>query len=525
MFDPSNNSTQDPRVVSAIVVAGGIVGAALLGSSIGEGGLLAFAVLGAVAAITIVLTLQDRIWVLIPVFWYLPGRLGFLPLPFNVRELAVLTAFGVFVVFLALRFLRAEGKMELLDWIVFLNIGYLVTVFVRNPVGLSALGSGMVGGRPYFDSLIGFLAFVVLTRMTLRPKLAKVLPLFSCAAQVGVSLSGALAHYVPSTAPLIARIYSGISLSEYVSQEAGLQDSDVNRVTDLLAGAQAGILTLVSYFPPLSLLSPRHLFRFCCFLAVCGGFALAGFRNGISFMGFVFIISAYFRGGLKKALFVAATAALAVFALVGAHYAGLTLPKTAQRALSFLPGNWDADAKGDAEGSSEWRFYMWQVVLSTDRYIHNKLLGDGFGFSSEELQIMEQAQSGGPGFIGASEQESFLIQGAYHSGPLSAVRYVGAVGLVFYLTLLVGAAIYAWKLIRRCQGTDYFPLALFVGIPAIYEPLQYTLIFGGFDSGFPTTLFVCGMLKLISKGCDMHRSQPRSATIEPQSLAKVRVAT
>ncbi|MBV8274959.1 MAG: hypothetical protein JO170_06840, partial [Verrucomicrobia bacterium] len=253
MFDPSNNSTQDPRVVTAIVVAGGIVGAALLGSSIGEGGLLAFAVLGAVAAITIVLTLQDRIWVLIPVFWYLPGRLGFLPLPFSVRELAVLTAFGVFVVFLALRFLRAEGKMELLDWIVFLNIGYLVTVFVRNPVGLSALGSGMVGGRPYFDSLIGFLAFVVLTRMTLRPKLAKVLPLFSCAAQVGVSLSGALAHYVPSTAPLIARIYSGISLSEYVSQEGGLQDSDVNRVTDLLAGAQAGILTLVSYFPPLSL--------------------------------------------------------------------------------------------------------------------------------------------------------------------------------------------------------------------------------------------------------------------------------
>jgi hypothetical protein len=137
---------------------------------------------------------------------------------------------------------------------------------------------------------------------------------------------------------------------------------------------------------------------------------------------------------------------------------------------------------------------------------------------------MEQAQSGGPGFIGASGQESFLIQGAYHSGPLSAIRYVGAVGLVFYLTLLVGAAIYAWKLIRRCQGTDYFPLALFVGIPAIYEPLQYSLIFGGFDSGFPTTLFVCGMLKLISKGCQAHTPQPRSAPVEPQSLAKVQLA-
>jgi hypothetical protein len=525
MFDQGDSSTRDSRVTSAIVVAGGIVCALLAGTLIADGSLLAFAAFGAAAVTAIVLMLQDRIWILIPTFWYLPGRLGFLPLPLSVRDLAVLTAFSIFVVFLSLRFIRAEAKLELLDWIVFLNIGYLITVFVRNPVGLSAMGSAMVGGRPYFDCVIGFLAFVVLTRMALRPKLAKVLPIFSCAAQVGISLSGALAHYVPSTAPLIARIYSGVDVSEYIRQEAGIEESDVNRVTNLLGGAEAGILALVSYFPALSLLSPVHLRRFLCFLAVCVGFALAGFRNGISLMGFVFVMSAYFRGGFKKALLVVVIGVLAVFALVGAHSAGLTLPTTAQRALSFLPGNWDTDAKGDAEGSSEWRFYMWDVVLSTDTYIHNKLLGDGFGFTSEELQIMEQAQSGGPGFIGASGQESFLIQGAFHSGPLSAIRYVGAVGLVFYLTLLVAAAIYAWKLIRRTQGTDYFPLALFVGLPAIYEPFQYTLIFGGFDSGFPTTLFLCGMLKLTSKAYDEHSRRLQFSLMEPQPLAKMPVTT
>lgn len=523
MLDPGSNSTQDSRVTSAIVVGGGIVCALLLGTLLADGSLLAFAAFGAAAVATIVLMLQDRIWILIPTFWYLSGRLGFLPLPLSVRDLAVLTAFGVFVVFLALRFIRAYAKMELLDWAVFLNIGYLITVFVRNPVGLSAIGSAMVGGRPYFDSLIGVLAFVVLTRAELRPKLAKILPLFSCAPRVGISLVGALAHYVPSTAPLFARIYSGVDVSEYVRQAIGSEDSDVNRVTDLLAGAEAGMLALVSYFPPLSLLSPVRPVRFLCFLAVCCGFALAGFRNGIALMGFVFVMSAYFRGGLKKALLVAVTAGFAVFALEGAHNAGLTLPKTAQRALSFLPGNWDVDAKDAAEGSSEWRFYMWEIVLSTDTYIHNKLLGDGFGFSSEELQIMEQAQSGGTGFIGAAEQESFLIQGAYHSGPLSAIRYVGAVGFVFYLALLVVAAIYAWKLIRRCEGTDYFPLALFVGIPAIYEPFQYNLIFGGFDSGFPTTLFVCGMLKLISKS--QHSQRQRSAAIELEPLLQAQAET
>jgi hypothetical protein len=525
MFDQRDNSTQDSRVISAMVIAGGIVCALLAGALIADGSLLAFAAFGAAVVTTIVLTLQDRIWILIPIFWYLPGKLGFLPLPFSVRDLAVLTAFGVFVVFLALRFIRSEAKMELLDWIVFLNIGYLITVFVRNPAGLSAMGSAMVGGRPYFDCVIGFLAFVVLTRMALRPKLARILPLFSCAPRVGISLVGALAHYVPSTAPLFARIYSGVDVSEYVRQAVGSEDSDVNRVTDLLAGAEAGMLALVSYFPPLSLLSPIHPVRFLCLLAVCCGFALAGFRNGIALMGFVFVMSAYFRGGLKNALVVAVTGILAVFALVGAHSAGLKLPRTAQRALSFLPGNWDEDAKDAAEGSSEWRFYMWEVVLSTDAYIHNKLLGDGFGFSSEELQIMEQAQSGGTGFIGAAAQESFLIQGAFHNGPLSAIRYVGAVGLVFYLTLLVAAAIYAWRVIRRTQGTDFFPLALFVGLPTIYEPFQYTLIFGGFDSGFPTTLFLCGMLKLISKAYDEHSRRLQLPLMEPEPLAKVQGTT
>ena len=525
MFDPSSNSTQDPRVVSAIVVAGGIVCAALLGSSIVEGGLLTFAVLGAVATITIVLTLQDRIWVLIPVFWYFPGRLGFLPLPFSVRELAVLFAGGLFVILLSLRFIRAAAEMEFIDWIVFINVGYLTTVFIRNPVGLSAFGSAMVGGRPYFDALIGFVAFVVLSRMTLQPALAKVLPLFSCAAQVGISLLGALAHYLPSTAPLIARIYSGVDVSEYVRQASGSEDSDESRVTNLLGGSEAGILTLVSYFPPLSLLLPVHPVRFLGFVAVCAGVGLTGFRNGIFLMVFAFVASAYFRTGLTKALIVSITAVLAVFAIVAAHDFGLPLPATAQRALSFLPGTWDEAAKGDAERSSEWRFYMWDVVLSTDTYIHNKMFGDGFGFSAEELQIMEDAQSGGAGFVGAAEQESFLIQGAFHSGPLSAVRYVGVVGLALYLVLLVTAAVYAWKLIRRSHRTDYFPLALFVGIPAVYEPLQYTLVFGAFDSGFPTTLFVCGMLKLISKGCDAHRPQTQLIAVAPRSLAKAQPAT
>jgi hypothetical protein len=508
MLVPDSQSFMDVRVVSGIVVAVGIVGALLVGFWIGDELLLPLLLFfGIIATGAALLILRERIWILVPCFWYVTGKLG--PCPFTVRELVVLAAFGFFVVFLALRVIRAKVKMELLDWLVFLNCAYLATAFARNPVGVSALGSSMVGGRPYIDAVIGFLAFVTLTRMACGPNLARRLPFFATLPQIGVSLLVAITHYVPSTVPMAARIYSDADTSEYFQQQVGSTEGEANRVFGLLGGAQVGLQALLGYFPPLTLLSPRWLGRFLCFATVCVGFALAGFRSGILYLGFAFTIAAYFRNGIARALIVMAAGGVSVGALLVAQNTGFNLPVTAQRALSFLPGNWNADAKADAEDSNQWRFYMWDVVLRTDTYVHNKLLGDGFGFSNYELQIMEQQEEGGQGFVGGARQESSLIQGAFHSGPLSAVRYVGVVGLTMYILLLVAAASYAWGLIVVTRGTNFFPLALFIGIPTIYEPLQYILIFGGFDSGFPNTLFLCGMLKMLSKGVKDHLPSAR----------------
>ena len=49
----------------------------------------------------------------------------------------------------------------------------------------------------------------------------------------------------------------------------------------------------------------------------------------------------------------------------------------------------------------------------------------------------------------------------------------------------------------RTQGTVFFTLALFIGLEIIWEPFNYTLVFGAFDSGFPNALFNAGMLKMI----------------------------
>src|SRR3977135_2965337 len=94
-------------------------------------------------------------------------------------------------------------------------------------------------------------------------------------------------------------------------------------------------------------------------------------------------------------------------------------------------------------------------------------------------------------------QEDFMIIGSFHNGPLSAVRFVGVVGLVLYYALILYAALFGWRLIRTSERSDFYPLALFVSLALIWEPLNFTFVFGGYDGGLPNTIFGVGMLKMI----------------------------
>ncbi len=504
------------KIPAILIALAGLVVTILIGSLIGRD--LVFpvvALFGVGAILALVLRLRERTWLLIPMFWYLTGNLGFLPLPISVRELAVLLAFAVFLVFVALRIVPIESRLGFLDLCVLLNLGYLVTVYLRNPVGVAAFGASMVGGRPYVEIVIAALAYLVLTRARLLAETARFLPFLMAGPQIAASLLSALTHFLPQLGPVVAKFYSQVEVSSDVTDMSSQGDDvDADRVVGLEFGNRAASLALISYFSPLSLLNPIRCLRFVLFALVCVGFALSGFRSEIIGFAAYFLLAAYFRNGLLKALQTFACLAIVVAGLIGAQSSGVHLPLTAQRALSFLPGDWDHEAKTSAEESSEWRYYMWQIALNSNEFIKNKILGDGFGFSGYELQIMTQADDStvGNGFIGGDPQEAAMVVGVFHSGPISAIRYVGWVGLALYLTLLFAVAGYAWRLIKAAASTPFFPLALFIGLPALFEPIRYIFIYGAFDTGFPETIFVCGMLRLLSKGLAQWReAQPELA--------------
>jgi O-antigen ligase len=171
------------------------------------------------------------------------------------------------------------------------------------------------------------------------------------------------------------------------------------------------------------------------------------------------------------------------------------LPLAAQRALSFLPGDWDNRATIEAEGSTEWRIEMWKLALTSDRYIHNKWLGDGFGFTMAELQYQQELKM--KGAHPSQVQDYYLVVGTYHSGPIETIKRIGYIGLC---VLLIAFGVFMWEaksLVNKSRGTPYFPYALYVVLPIMIIPIKFVFIFGAFQPTVSLFLLSGAMLRII----------------------------
>jgi hypothetical protein len=101
-----------------------------------------------------------------------------------------------------------------------------------------------------------------------------------------------------------------------------------------------------------------------------------------------------------------------------------------------------------------------------------------------------------------------MITGSFHSGPLSTIKYIGVVGLVLYYPLMCYMAVLAWRTCIRARGTKAFSLALFVGIPIVYEPFNFVVVFGGLDSNYSQLLFWAGMLNMTKRYVESFKPSP-----------------
>ena len=503
-------------LITTVLLAG--MGLALYcGRAIGTGQTSTVVAIFAVAvAIFVLLWMRARVWMLIPITWGFAGQIYQLPLPFAVRDLVIVFVFASFFALIALKIVRRKPVYEPLDYLLMVNILYVAIAFVRHPVGIFELGTKRVGGKPYFILFVACLAYWVLGRVLMSPKQARKLPFFMIAARSVEMVFNFVAFHFPSTAPVLSHLYSGVEISGETAQ--GAKETDVRQA--YLGFFALPLLTgLCSYFRPLTLINPLYMGRFIAFLIGIYGLLQSGHRSYVMAAAFAFAAASYFQKGMIDLVKIVVFGIPCVIFLIASQGVLFELPMPAQRALSFLPGNWNYNVVSDAKGSTEWRTQMWKIVLTTDKYIENKWLGDGFGFTIEQFQAMEHATALK---TGGADQENQMIVGGVHSGPISAIRYVGVLGLVLYLILLVQMARYALRLIGRCRNTPFFVVSLFLGIPAIFEPINYVFIFGGYENALPNSVFTVAMLRLISNSREAWQPAVEIAPAPEEKFVHVR---
>jgi hypothetical protein len=99
----------------------------------------------------------------------------------------------------------------------------------------------------------------------------------------------------------------------------------------------------------------------------------------------------------------------------------------------------------------------------------------------------------------SEQQEAMMVTGGYHSGPVQCVRIVGYVGLIVVVLAMIRMAVHAHRQIIRCRGTEWYPVALYFGIPVIALPFMYVLVFGDFGRDVAIVFLSYGLIRMLEK--------------------------
>jgi hypothetical protein len=496
------------QILQFIVICVGCLFAWYAGGDIADENFIPIAAaVGFLLFILIYFSLGTSIYYLIPIFWVFTGSISMLPVPLSVRQLLIIIASISFIFGYIFKTNRSKATFRSIDFWIWLNLVWLAQAFFRNPVGFAFLGGGArVGGKPYVDVLIGVMAYLILSRFRISSELSKKLPYWMFAATLLQCLITGFATVFPTLSMHLAPLYSDFNS---VMNGVGMENVSAGETRlGFLGGLGSAIcFLLVCQTDPTELLNPNNLGKSLLYLSGVFMVLLSGFRNDIMGVFQSTVLAAFVRGRTASVVNLILGACFVAVLAIGISYCDVKLPFTFQRALSFLPGHWDQDAVEDAKGSSEWRFEMWRLALTTDRYIHNKLLGDGFGFLREDYEIAVDAMvNHGAGFGGENAgQEAFMLDGDLHSGPVSSIRFVGYVGLGLFLPLLVVLAWTGFQLIKKTKGTPFQLVGFYIGIPVLLWPIWFVFIFGDYRDDFQSILFTAGIINMLTASLEQYQ--------------------
>jgi hypothetical protein len=508
LFDIIQNPLLAPEFIRRwIVLTIGIVVAIVISFWIANWQLLPLGILtGVVLTVAVAVGLQRNAWLLILVGWYIVGSIYVLPVPTSIHDISIILATFGYIAYRVLIGSNARHPWGRLETLVAINCAYVAFTFALHPAGVRALGAETMGAKPYVNILLAFCAYWVIVHLPKSYQSVTKVPLWMMAGMVFVTMINLVVYIFPSTTRFILPFLGDIDTSGLFTPVAASGQS-IRRFYQLGSFGLLLVEVLVAYYPPQTLFNPLRGRCYLFLIAIAGIFA-GGFRSGLLFAMVAVVLASIFQRSWRQLVEVGIVGTLFVAALMFGQGRFFQLPLTAQRSLSFLPGQWDEDAKKEGNESTESRFEWWRTILS-EGAIKNWWTGDGFGVAENDFNLL--AYSG-------RTFDWFTITGTYHNGPLTTIRYAGLIGLVLYYAWTITAAVYSVKCLGRCRGSPLFPVAVFLAIQLVWKPVHYTFVYGSYESDVTQMLLLTGLLVLT---LDMAERHPPSLAAPPTEPIRI----
>lgn len=489
--------TNSRSIIGIAVVAGVLIFSIWLGVSIVTNQIETLAQVVGVTILLACALLGRRIWMILPFM----GAIN-LSLMIPGQPTTTLLAQALFVSFCSLLFLMRKlpfkpAFSEIGFWVLLLSL-CVVQTYVRNPVGLNIFGGDSVGARPYVLFAVALVSSVLLGTFRVPSSELRWIVRLSIFGGVINFMMLAVGYYIPSVGVWYGAMSPEAGGSP-VQQHGEYGVDRASRITFVRDIGRNLSLWISSFISPI-----RACFHplWAPFILLSFAFAaFSGYRNEIGAVGLTYLVAIAYRGGAVSVL-VASLALVMSITLLAMINLATPLPSNIQRSLSFLPGTWDQAHIQDSQDSTEWRVEMWKEALLTDIWIQNKVLGDGLGMSKREFDYILSftgKQTGGAVGTGklTRQQEFMMASGSYHSGPVSTIRAIGHIGLLVLILAQIRLAVHAHRQIQRAKNTEWFPLALLIGIPLIWSPVFFVFVFGDFGAAAASFLMGAAMIRLL----------------------------
>lgn len=371
----------------------------------------------------ILLALKDRYWLMIPLGYSsasIAKLFGYSRI--DPSEFAILAVTGFYLLHMALR----QRRLDLLSphaAFVWLYALWVLIAFMLNPAGINAFGSSTIGGRYYFRILLATLSFFVLSNQRISEQDAK----WATRVIIGIFLlSIPFIAYFTLASPTASTSASGVHYS---------------RLQEFSASSFVLASFLFATYSTEGILTFSHPWRLIAYLALVVLGPISGKRSTTVLLAALPAIDMLFRRGKRVAVFIwLGSIVIVAFALVQISHTEIELPQSIQRAVAYLPGEWDENVVRQTQGL----FRRELRAIAAKQVQSAPLLGrKGFSLDRGEILSLYGQQAGHAQFI-----EANAISGNWHTTWLGIAADFGIPAAFFWAGFWVQALFAVYSVLR-----------------------------------------------------------------------------